>query len=73
MNNPYEKYDNKYTLVTAKREYFENSDYYPSPNDNLHRIHLNTNFAPGKRMKRFFSISLQGIPRNDTKAHEGEF
>ena len=60
MNNPYEKSDNKYTWVTAKREYFENSEYYPSPNDNVHRIHLNTNFAPGKRMNTLFRFRYRG-------------
>ena len=47
MNNPYEKLDHKYTLVTTRREYFEESDYYPSPNDTVYRLHFNTNFAPG--------------------------
>ncbi len=60
MNNPYEKSDYKYTLVTAKREYFENSEYYPSPNDEVHRIHLNTNFAPGKWMNRLFQFRYRG-------------
>ena len=54
MNNPYEKFDHEYTFVTTRREYFENSDYYPSPNDSVYRIHFNTNFAPGP--------SFNGVP-----------
>ena len=54
MNNPYEKLDHKYTLVTTRREYFEDSDYYPSPNDTVYRLHFNTNFSP--------SPSFDGVP-----------
>ena len=54
MNNPYEKTDHKYTLVTTQREYFEDSEYYPSPNDTVYRLHFNTNFAP--------SPSFDGVP-----------
>ena len=54
MNNPYEKLDHKYPLVTTRREYFEDSDYYPSPNDTVYRLHFNTNFSP--------SPSFDGVP-----------
>ena len=54
MNNPYAKLDHKYTLVMSKREYFEDADYYPSPNDTVYRLHFNTNFAP--------SPSFDGVP-----------
>ena len=69
MNNPYEKSDNKYTLVTAKREYFENSEYYPSPNDNVYRIHLNTNFAPGKRINTLFRFRYRGYHDMSDQKH----
>ena len=53
INNPYFTKSSSGVLeppiqLTAPREYFDKSEYYPSPNDkNIFKIQLNINFAVG--------------------------
>jgi len=45
MNNPYFSAETK--QITASPDLFKDSDYYPSENDQVFKLHLNTNFAFG--------------------------
>ena len=45
VNNPYFFENQK--LITASPDLFRNSKYYPSPHDDVFKIHMNVNFALG--------------------------
>ena len=51
MNNPYFSAETK--EITASPDIFKDSDYYPSENDQVFKIHLNTNFAVGPSIEMF--------------------
>ena len=51
MNNPYFSAETK--QITASPELFKDSDYYPSENDQVFKLHLNTNFAFGPSIEMF--------------------
>ena len=47
MNNPYLKDDHRYVRIQGDTELLKSSDYYPSPQDDVYKVHLNANFGYG--------------------------
>ena len=64
MNNPY--FSAETEKITASPDLFKDSDYYPSGNDQVFKIHLNTNFAVGPSIGMSQTYSIHRVIRIGT-------
>ena len=71
MNNPYFSAETK--QITASPDLFKDSDYYPSENDQVFKLHLNTNFAFGPSIGMFQTYSIFRLIRIETAFRDWSF